>query len=152
MALNIKSIMEIIVFKAGTFEMGIDIVDVREIIKSYSIIPVAHSLDYVMGVLNLRGKIVTVIDLKKKLSFESSDFLENRSGIMIVDIVDEIVGLYVEQVKDVIKFEKSKFELLPSNFSKELASSFIGVYKSQSGIISLLNKNSVAGVENNGRL
>jgi len=134
-----KRVQELVVFAIDGYICGLDVIDVSEIIRNYSIVNVAQSPEYMLGLLNLRGKIVSVLDVKKKFLLGESEKATN-SGVLIVDAMGESMGLFVEAVQDVIKVKNEKFEDLPANFPEELKKYFTSVYKSDEQIIAVLNK------------
>ena len=88
-------------FIIGDTVWGIDTLDTQEIILIPDITTVHHSPDYIIGIINLRGRIVTVVDLGKKMDVPSAG-LTDSSRIIIVAWGSEQVGLQVDSVSDVI--------------------------------------------------
>lgn len=124
-------------FYLGDTIWGIDTMRVQEVIHLNEITNVPHAQDYIVGIVNLRGKIVTIIDLAKKLDlFQAS--LNQDSRIMIVDWQDEFIGFLVDGVLDVVNVEKEK--LRPPSFNIKAASAKYteGIYQSEQGLISIL--------------
>jgi purine-binding chemotaxis protein CheW len=125
---------------------GIDILRVQEIIKVLDITKVYHAPDYIVGIINLRGKIVTIIDLGGKIDFSLSKINE-ESRIMIVDKDNEYVGLLVDRVSDVINAKRNKMMPSPLNIKGAQGRFFEGVYKSSSHLITILNVDEVLSEE-----
>jgi len=94
---------EITVFSIGNEEFAFDIEKVQEIIAYQEIIPVPESGEYIEGVINLRGSIVVIVNLPKKLNFES----KKQNKIIVCNIEDEKVGFLVDEVNDVLFVEDS---------------------------------------------
>ncbi len=90
-------------------EYGIDIEKVCEIIEILHITSVPYSPDYLKGVINLRGKVVPIIDLRLKFGLPEFEATE-KSCIIVVDFDSELVGLLVDEVSEVINMSKDQFE------------------------------------------
>ena len=98
-----ENMKEITVFSIGNEEFAFDIEKVQEIIAYQEIIPVPESGEFIEGVINLRGSIVVIVNLPKKLNFES----EKQNKIIVCNIEDEKVGFLVDEVNDVLFVEDS---------------------------------------------
>ena len=98
-----ENMKEITVFSIGEEEFAFDIEKVQEIIAYQEIIPVPESGEYIEGVINLRGSIVVIVNLPKKLNFKS----EKQNKIIVCNIEDEKVGFLVDEVNDVLFVEDS---------------------------------------------
>lgn len=92
---------QLVVFKLGGEEYGIEISQVREIIRKRQITPVPRQPRYVEGVLNVRGTIIPVVNLKKRFGLAGD--LTSQPHTIIVESGDGLVGLLVESVKEVIR-------------------------------------------------
>lgn len=99
-----EEINRIVTFFAGESLCGIDIMETQEIIKTTQMTPVPLAPDTISGIINLRGSIVTVIDLNRRLGLsEESGFIDPVSHrIIIVRIQEESIGLLVNAIGDVI--------------------------------------------------
>jgi purine-binding chemotaxis protein CheW len=139
------------VFLVSTFQMGktlqgIDTMRVQEAIRIPAITKVHKSLNYVLGVINLRGKIVTVIDLGRKLGLPPAAITEN-SRIIIVDREDEYVGFLVDAIADVIAVDRSQMMPPPSNVDRIQLKYFQGVFQAENGLISIMNVEEILSVD-----
>lgn len=117
---------------------GIEADRVQEVVGAAKITPVHHAPPFVLGVMNLRGRIITVIDLGIRLGHgsitESPD-----SRVFIVSWNQEFVGLLVEQADDVIPLDDGALAPPPSNIPRDLATIFHGVFKRGRHHVALLN-------------
>ena len=102
---------------------------------------------YVTGILNLRGQIVTVIDLGKKLGLTSTELNESTRNI-IVNSENEYIGLLVSSISDVVEAQWDKVEDPPANIGGVQGVFFKGVYKTQDRLIGILDVNKVLAEEN----
>lgn len=125
-------------FYVGKALCGIDILNIQEINKHFEMTTVPQAPDYVVGVLNLRGKIVTILDLGKKLGL--SQIQSNKiSRNIIVRSQDELIGLIVDSISDVVTADHEKIEPAPSNIGGMKGKFFKGVMKTQSTLIGILD-------------
>ena len=116
--------------------IGINIKDVREINRILDITPVQHALDYVKGLINLRGNTVTVFDLAVRLGFEHRVITDESHNIILKK---DDVGLLVDNIGDVVEAADDDIELPPANL-KGIRSSFIqGVKKLDTELLVILS-------------
>ncbi len=129
---------ELATFYVGKALCGIDILSIQEINKHFEVTTVPQSPDYVVGVLNLRGRIVTILDLGKKLGLSQIE-KDKRNRNIIVRSQDEHIGLMVDAISDVVTAEKEKIEPAPSNISGLKGRFFKGVMKTKTSLIGILD-------------
>jgi len=137
-----KQTLELITFRLGKTLYGIDINKVLGINKILDITPVAQTPDYIKGLLNLRGQIISIIDLGIKLGLEPSVSGE-ESRIIIVNFNDEYIGLQVDQILDVVVSEKKKMAPPPPHLGKVQGEFFEGVVKTETNLIGILKIDAV---------
>ncbi|MBF0101618.1 MAG: chemotaxis protein CheW [Desulfobacterales bacterium] len=133
-----NKIIEIATFYVGDALCGIDILNIQEINKQVDVTIVPQSPDFVKGVLNLRGRIVTIIDLGKKLGLSPIRPSKDNRNI-IVDSQDEQIGLLVDRISDVLTADSSKIESPPANLGGVQGSYFKGVLKTERSLIGILD-------------
>jgi purine-binding chemotaxis protein CheW len=138
--------VELATFYIGDALCGIDILQIQEINKLSMMTQVPQAPDYVKGILNLRGQIVTVIDLGKKLGLGETDTsLDPRN--VIVNSAGNYVGLMVKEISDVVEADMSKQELPPANMLGIQGEFFTGVYKMDNVLIGILDITKVLNTE-----
>ncbi|MBF0205763.1 MAG: chemotaxis protein CheW [Oligoflexia bacterium] len=116
---------------------GIDAFRIQEIIKFSEFTMVYHAPIYILGVINLRGRIITVIDLALKLGISSE---QKKSGeIIIVEWKGEGVGLVVDRAAEVIPLEGKNIRGLPPNIDKSINRFLSEVYSYNGHLITILN-------------
>lgn len=135
---NYTDDIEISTFQIGNVRCGINILNIQEINKQTDITTVPHARNYIKGILNLRGNIVTVVDLAKRLGLSSSAETDSGRNI-IVDIEGEHIGLFVDAIGDFIKASPGDVDPPPPNISKLDGKFFSGVLKSENDLIGLLD-------------
>jgi purine-binding chemotaxis protein CheW len=103
-----------LLFNTNNEEYGIDIKFVREIVGIHKIIQVPNTESYIKGVINLRGKIIPVLDIRIRFNLEFKDY-NNRTCIIIIDIDGKLFGLIVDNVSEVLVITEDKLELPPQS-------------------------------------
>jgi purine-binding chemotaxis protein CheW len=106
-------ILQLVSFKIGGEEFGVDILKVQEINRMLAITKVPNSPSFVEGVVNLRGKIIPVVNLRKRLQLPIIAH-DDKTRIIVVELIDTTVGFIVDEVKEVLRIPKSITEPAPS--------------------------------------
>ena len=97
-----SEILQLVSFKIGNEEFGVDILNVQEINKMTQITKVPNAPDFVEGVINLRGRIIPVIDLRTRLKLDKKEH-DKDTRIIVVEISNKTVGFIVDAVKEVLR-------------------------------------------------
>ena len=134
------------VFSFDDALFAVDAMRVQEIIRVGPITPVHHAPEHVLGIINLRGRIVTVLDPARRMGLEPQE-RDARSRILIVDWQDENVGLLVSEVHDMVRTEKEQIGPSPSNLKNSLGSFLAGVLQLKDHMVSLLDLKPLLSVE-----
>lgn len=129
---------QLVVFSLADETYGIDISVVNEIIRMQSITQVPRTPEFVEGVINLRGRIVPVIDLRKRFGLEVSEETQ-ASRIMVVELEGIIMGMIVDAVSEVLRLPKDSIEPTPPMVSGVDAAYLRGVGKWDDRLIILLD-------------
>jgi len=141
-----KSIIELATFYVGDALCGMDILNIQEINKLMEMTKVPQAPDYMIGILNLRGQIVTIIDLGQKLGLGEVE-ISNESRNIIINAPGEHVGLLVTRISDVVMADPEKIESAPANMSGIQGGFFTGVYKTENKLIGILDIKEVLRLE-----
>jgi purine-binding chemotaxis protein CheW len=144
-----KNILELSTFFIGDALCGMDILKVQEINKLMEMTQVPQAPDYVTGILNLRGQIVTIVDLGKKLGLGETDLGDDPRNI-IVNAPGEHIGLLVRRISDVVMANPDRIEPAPANMSGIQGTFFTGVYKTEDKLIGILNVEEVLKIDKEG--
>ena len=137
-------------FSLADEEYGIGILKVKEIIGMMPITTVPRTPEFVKGVINLRGKVIPVIDLRLKFSMEKIDYTE-RTCIIVVNLksraADILIGIVVDSVSEVLNIKAEDIEDTPT-FGTSLDTSYIlGMAKMEGGVKILLDIDRVLSAE-----
>ena len=130
--------IQIVGFRIGRETFGLPIAIVREIVRVPEITSVPNAPEYIEGVINLRGRIIPVVDLRKRFGQEAAT-LTKKSRIVVVDLNGRAVGLIVNSASEVLKLPPSEIEK-PHNVFHEGQLDFItGVGKLKGRLVILLD-------------
>ncbi|MEG6585904.1 chemotaxis protein CheW [Dendrosporobacter sp. 1207_IL3150] len=137
--------VQLVVFKLGREEYGVSILQVQEIKRMTDITRVPHTPDYITGVINLRGSVLPVIDLKNRLNLPPQDHTDN-TRIIIIKIDEIVLGMLVDAVSEVLAIDQTNIES-PDSVVGGIAANFIsGVGKLDNRLLILLNLEMIIGV------
>jgi purine-binding chemotaxis protein CheW len=114
---------ELLSFRVGDQEYSVDIMSVREIRGWSRATPLPHASPYVCGVINLRGTVLPIIDLGKRLGLDT-DQASERNVIIVVQMQDQTVGLVVDAVSDILSIPLSSLQT-PPDMNNDSRASFV---------------------------
>ena len=137
-------------FKLSDEEYGVSIFKIKEIIGMMAITFIPRTPPFVKGVLNLRGKVIPVIDLRLKFGMESMDYNE-RTCIIVVEILGQggslLMGVVVDTVSEVLNIKVNEIEETPSFGTKLETDYILGMAKMNGGVKILLDIDKVLSAE-----
>jgi len=102
-----------VTFKLGTEEFGVDILKVQEINKMMNITKIPNAPVFIEGVINLRGKIIPIVDLRKRLGFREKPY-DKSTRIIVVELEGLVLGFIVDSVSEVLRIPGNTIEPPPS--------------------------------------
>ncbi|MDR2076605.1 MAG: chemotaxis protein CheW [Desulfovibrio sp.] len=105
-------LLQLVTFSIGEEEFGVDILKVQEIIRTMEITKVPRAQDFVEGVINLRGKVIPIIDLRRRFGLDSKAH-DKHTRIIVIEINNMIVGFVVDSVSEVLRIPASTVEPPP---------------------------------------
>jgi purine-binding chemotaxis protein CheW len=128
-----------VIFRLGLEEFAFDISKVKEIFPTQEITKVHRSPTHIEGVMNLRGRLVTVIDLRKRFKLNTKD-LDESSRIIVVDASDAPVGFLVDEVTEVVRMPVDSVEPVPEYVAQEIESEYVaGIAKLDDRLITIID-------------
>lgn len=130
-------ILQLVGFRNGDEFFGVPISKVREIVRVPEITPVPDMPDFLKGVINLRGRIVAVVDLNRRLGTAASGAKKN-SRVLILDIEGSLTGLIVDSVSEIIKLDEESIEPPPEMISSIGAEYVSGLGRNKERLFVLL--------------
>lgn len=137
--------VQLVVFKLDKEEYGVNILQVQEIKRMTEITRVPHTPDYIKGVINLRGSVLPVIDLKNRLVLPAGEYSDD-TRIIIVKVEDISVGIVVDAVSEVMTINSETIEPAQSVVGGVSANYLNGVGKLDNRLIVLLNLEALIGL------
>lgn len=131
--------LQLVVFSIGSEEFGVEIMNVQEIIRMTNITKIPQAPDYIRGIINLRGRIIVVINLNVVLGMENKEQDEN-TRIIVASIDDTVMGFVVDSVSEVIRLQEKNVELAPAVIADKMGTEYVlGVGKLDNRLLILLN-------------
>jgi purine-binding chemotaxis protein CheW len=130
--------LEFTTFYVDNLLLGIDIHQVEEINRQLNITPVPHTTENVRGVVNLRGEVVTVVDLRRSLGLEPT-VIGGSTRNVVVRSGHERIGLLVDRIADVVTARSDQIESPPANVNGIDGRYFTGIYKLESELVVILD-------------
>ncbi len=136
---NANELSQLVVFSLGSEEFGVDIMKVQEIIRLPDITRIPRSPEHIKGVINLRGKIIVVMDLDKRFGLPSNGLTE-ESRIIVTDIEGTVVGMVVDSVSEVIRLQTANIDAAPEIITQSINAGYLkGVGKLDDRLLILLD-------------
>ncbi len=133
---------QVVVFKIGREEFAVDILVTKEVVERPRVTPVPETAEFVAGVMNLRGSLVPVMDLRKRLRARGSK--ESRDERVIISIIEgKTIGLIVDGASEVLRVGDKDVEAPPEVISEMGASYIAGVIVSSNRHITLIDLDKV---------
>ena len=130
--------LQLVTFRLGKEEYGVNIEQVREIIRIVEIIHVPKAPEFVEGLINLRGTVVSVIDLRKRFDITPSGEKENER-IIVVEVQSRTIGVIVDSVLEVLRLSSSNMDDVPPTVSGVDTKFLFGVGKIGERLMMLLD-------------
>lgn len=146
-----NELLQLVSFNIGQEEFGVDILKVQEIIRMISVTHVPNSPYYVDGVINLRGKVIPIIDLRIRLGLPRKDH-DKDTRIIVVELEGKIIGFVVDAVSEVLRIPKNITEPPPVLASGVDTSYITAVGKLEDRLLILLDLDKVLSTEEKKKL
>ncbi len=135
-------ILQLVSFKLDEIEYGIDILSVHEILRIPEITRLPNTPEYIKGVINLRGNVIPVVDIRLRFGMQQVTLTE-LSRIIVVEIGEKLVGLLVDNVHQVIRLSHSRIDE-PHDLIEGISTEFIsGIGRLQDRLIVILRLDNI---------
>ncbi|HEY0924827.1 MULTISPECIES: chemotaxis protein CheW [Rheinheimera] len=139
-------VLQWVTFKLQEETYGINVMQVQEVLRYTEIAPVPGSPDYVLGIINLRGNVVTVIDTRTRFGLEPADITDN-SRIVIIEAEKQVIGILVDSVAEVVYLKQSEVDTAPNVGTEESARFIQGVSNREGELLILVDLNKLLSDE-----
>ena len=143
---------QLVVFDLASEAYGVDIGAVREIIRMQDITKVPRTPDFVEGVINLRGKVIPVVDLRKRFDLPVPEKQSKDNRIVVVDIGGQDIGVMVDAVTEVLRIATDSVAPPSSVITGTDSDYLLGIVKLESRLIILLDLEKVLSEEEKANL
>ncbi len=138
--------VDIVTFKTAGETLGINIDFVREVIDVPKIFPVPETPDFVLGVINLRGEILAVVDVKKRLGLGNTKPDERSNRIIVVETKEHRAGLLVESLPKVMRLDSDSMKLESSSVQPKISQDFIkGFFEDE--FLTVIDPNAILSIQ-----
>lgn len=119
-------VLQWVTFRLSGETYGINVMQVQEVLRHSEIAPVPGAPAYVLGIINLRGNVVTVIDTRHRFGLDPGELTEN-TRIVIIEADSHVIGILVDSVAEVVYLRQSEIENAPNVGNDESAKFIQGV-------------------------
>lgn len=133
-------VLQWVTFTLETETYGINVMQVQEVLRYTEIAPVPGAPLYVLGIINLRGNVVTVIDTRSRFGLESADVTDN-TRIVIIEADKQVIGILVDKVSEVVYLRASEIDDAPNVGNDESAKFIQGVSNRDGELLILVDLN-----------
>lgn len=123
---NEDPVLQWVTFKLDNESYGINVMQVQEVLRYSEIAPVPGAPNYVLGIINLRGNVVTVIDTRDRFGLQSVEVTDS-TRIVIIEADEQVVGILVDAVAEVVYLKQSEIETAPNVGNDDTARFIQGV-------------------------
>jgi purine-binding chemotaxis protein CheW len=120
---------------------GINVMQVQEVLRITEIAPVPGAPSYVLGIINLRGNVVTVIDTRSRFGLMPKDSNDDQSRIIIVEVNGNVIGMLVDSVAEVVYLHQSEIDSVPMVNNDESSRFIQGVCSREDQLLILVDAN-----------
>jgi purine-binding chemotaxis protein CheW len=133
-----NNILQLVGFELGNEKFGVDILSVKEIIRTVEITRVPRAPDFVEGIINLRGEVIPIIDLRLRLGVEKKAF-DKTTRLIVVELDSQQVGFVVDVVSQVLRLPKETIEPPPDMVTGVDSAYLEGVIRVEDHLLMLLD-------------
>lgn len=131
-------VIQLVTFRLKGETYGINVMKVQEVLRVSEIAPVPGAPSYVLGIINLRGNVVTVIDTRNRFGLPSTE-VDDSSRIVIIESEKQVVGILVDAVAEVVDLHTSEIDSAPNVGNEENSRYIQGVASRGDGLLILVD-------------
>jgi purine-binding chemotaxis protein CheW len=133
-------------FRVGSETYALDILRIKEIIRPQKLTPVPKAPPFIEGVINLRGAVIPVVDLRKRFDREVGNN-DRKTRIIISALSGKIIGLMVDEVSEVRRYSRQEIQPSPQFLAGKGAEFFLGVCRREDDLVMVLNLEKILSSE-----
>lgn len=139
-------VSQLVTFRLKDETYGINVMQVQEVLRITEIAPVPGAPGYVLGIINLRGNVVTVIDTRTRFGLPTAE-VDDASRIVIIESEQQVVGILVDSVAEVVELRQSEIDQAPSVGNEESARYIQGVASRDEDLLIVVDLNKLLSEE-----
>jgi purine-binding chemotaxis protein CheW len=133
-------VIQLVTFRLKDETYGINVMQVQEVLRISEIAPVTGAPGYVLGIINLRGNVVTVIDTRTRFGLPTGE-LDDASRIVIIESEQQVVGILVDSVAEVVELRQSEIDSAPNTGNEESSRYIQGVASRDDDLLIVVDLN-----------
>lgn len=134
------TVNQLVTFRLKDETYGINVMQVQEVLRVSEIAPVPGAPDYVLGIINLRGNVVTVIDTRTRFGLSTGE-LDDASRIVIIESEQQVVGILVDSVAEVVELRQSEIGSAPNTGNEDSSRYIQGVASRDEDLLIVVDLN-----------
>jgi len=138
--------IQLVTFRLKDETYGINVMQVQEVLRVAEIAPVPGAPHYVLGIINLRGNVVTVIDTRVRFGLPSAE-IDDLSRIIVIESEAQVVGILVDSVAEVVDLNASEIDSAPNVGNEESSRYIQGVASRDSNLLIVVDLNKLLSDE-----
>jgi purine-binding chemotaxis protein CheW len=139
-------VIQLVTFRLKDETYGINVMQVQEVLRVTEIAPVPGAPGYVLGIINLRGNVVTVIDTRTRFGLPTTE-LDDSSRIVIIESEQQVVGILVDSVAEVVELRQSEIDSAPNIGNDESSRYIQGVASRDKDLLIVVDLNKLLSDE-----
>ena len=140
-----------VTFKLDNETYGIDVMQIREVLRGTEISPVPGAPPFVLGIINLRGNVVAIVDTRNRFGLPAQD-MDDASRILILESGDYVVGFLVDSVHEVVELKSSDIEPAPDTGSASSTRFISGLCNRGDGLLIMVDAQKMLSDEDRAEL
>jgi purine-binding chemotaxis protein CheW len=137
---NRGEVIQFVTFVLKDEVYGINVMQVQEVLRVTEIAPVPGAPSFVLGIINLRGNVVTVIDTRSRFGLPSTE-LDDSSRIIVIESEKQVVGILVDAVAEVVELQMGEIDAAPNVGNEESSRYIQGVTTRENSLLILVDLN-----------
>ena len=137
-AAQLADVSQWVTFKLGAETYGVNVMQVQEVLRVTEIAPVPGAPEYVLGIINLRGNVVSVLDTRLRFGLEQKP-TDDTTRIIIIELESQTIGILVDSVAEVEDVQRQEVDTAPGVGNEESSRFIAGVVSRQNGLLILVD-------------
>jgi purine-binding chemotaxis protein CheW len=139
-ALDTDDVNQLVTFKLKDETYGINVMQVQEVLRVTEIAPVPGAPPYVLGIINLRGNVVTVVDTRSRFGLPPTE-IDDASRVVIIESEQQVVGILVDSVAEVVELRQSEIDIVPNVGNEDTSRYIQGVASRDDNLLIVVDLN-----------